>query len=242
MPDLLGDPTIMRVIDFETTGFDPPEAQVIEAAWCDFDRANMLVLTGDSYLCSAPTIPPESRAVHHIWPEDIAGLPPYDPAKMIEFAKASDVVCFAAHNAAHEAKFLGELPADLPLVCTYKAALRMWPDAPSHSNFGLLYWLMDQGRAHPERAKLAQSHRALPDAYATAFILKALYDDGVTGKQLVQWTSEPRLLPTCPIGNWRGSKWAEVDDGFLNWILSKSDMDEDIAWNAKRELDRRYER
>lgn len=61
MPDLFSNQAIMRVIDFETTGFDPPEAQVIEVAWCDFDRANMLIGDGDSYLCGAPSIPPETR-------------------------------------------------------------------------------------------------------------------------------------------------------------------------------------
>lgn len=232
---------IMRVIDFETTGLEPPEAQVIEVGWCDFDRENMTFLDGGSYFCGAETNPPESRAIHHIWPEDVAGKKPFDASEMNDAAIKEGAICYVAYNATHEEKFLGVLPSGLPLVCAYKAGLRIWPDAPSHSNFGLLYWLLDQGKVVPDRSKLAQSHRAFPDAYATALILKALYESGVTGKQLVQWTAEPRLLPTCPIGAWRGSKWADVDEGFLNWILSKSDMDYDIAWNAGRELDRRYE-
>lgn len=57
----------------------------------------------------------------------------------------------------------------------------------------------------------------------------------------MRWTSEPRLLPRCPIGNQRGKLWKDVDYSFLSWILSKSDMDPDIRWNARRERDRRDE-
>ena len=52
----------------------------------------------------------------------------------------------AAHNADFETKFFEPM---LPVICTYKAALRVWPDAPSHSNGALRYWLEDQGKVSP---------------------------------------------------------------------------------------------
>lgn len=86
-------------------------------------------------------------------------------------------------------------------------------------------------------------HRAGPDAYVTAHILKALFAAGATGKDMVAWTKEPRVLPTCPIGaEWRGKKWADVDAGFLRWMLNQAGMEADLRWNAERELDRRAAR
>ena len=56
---------------------------------------------------------------------------------------------------------------------------------------------------------------------------------------MIAWTQEPRLLPTCPIGKFRGQKWADVEAGFLNWMLNQPTMEEDLKWNARRELERR---
>ncbi len=232
----------LRVIDLEGTALDDT-AEVIEFAYVDLDRDTGEILTGDSQLFSTQTNPPRSRAIHHIWPEDVVGKPMFDPAPIIASAVADGVVGMVAHNTDYEYRFLGEQAktAGIHMVCTYKAGLRTWPDAPAHGNFALLYHLMDLGLVSPLRAHLSPSHRAFPDAYATAHIAKALFDAGVTGEQMVQWTAEPRLLPRCPIGQYRDQPWAACDYGFLMWIMRKSDMDHDIQWNAERELTRREE-
>lgn len=49
----------------------------------------------------------------------------------------------------------------------------------------------------------------------------------------------PALLPTCPIGKFRGKPWSEVDGGFLEWMLRQADMAADLKWNADREISRR---
>lgn len=83
-------------------------------------------------------------------------------------------------------------------------------------------------------------HCAVIAAHNTAHILKALFAAGATGKEMVAWTKEPRLLPSCPIGKFRGKPWAEVESGFLNWMMGVADMDPDLKWNARHELDRRH--
>jgi exodeoxyribonuclease X len=96
------------------------------------------------------------------------------------------------------------------------------------------------GLVSPDPALCMPPHRAAPDAYATALILSALYAAGVTGKDLMNWTAEPRVLPRCPIGAWRGHKWEDVEYSMLEWIAWKArDLDEDVRWNARREMDRR---
>lgn len=228
--------TILRVVDFETTGMAPP-AEVCEVGICDLTQladGSWDVGEPDSWLCGVAAIPPEVRAVHHITMDDVNGAAPFDRGLLLEPRTPNALV---AHNLAFEQQFLGEL--HLPMVCTYKAALRVWPDAPSHSNGALRYWLEDQGLITGLDPKLAQpSHRAGPDAYVTAHILRALLGLA-TGRDMVAWTREPAALPRCPIGKFRGKPWAEVESGFLTWMLGQASMEDDLKWNAQRELDRR---
>ncbi len=230
---------IIRVIDFETSGMEPPHAEVCEYGYQDItlcaDGVWALGDTGTS-LYRVAKMPPEVRAVHHITMADLAPFGPFDPERLWLHAQEEGVSIVAAHNLDFEAKFWGE--AKLPMLCTYKAALRTWPDAPSHSNGALRYWLEDQGRLSLEHERAMPPHRAQPDAYVTAHILMALLKTETAG-QMVKWTKEPRVLPTCPIGKFRGKPWAEVEGGFLNWMLGQPTMEADLKWNAQREIDRR---
>ncbi len=82
------------------------------------------------------------------------------------------------------------------------------------------------------------AHRAGPDAYVTAHILKALLER-TTVEEMIEWTKLPRLLPRCTIGKFRGMTWDKVEQGFLSWMTKQPDMDSDLIWNARRELNRR---
>lgn len=224
----------VRIIDFETTGFEPPEAQICEVGYCDVDTDKREVLGGfHSWLCGfSGEMPPETRAVHHISASDCSGMNQFDA----DTIHSDYISVYAAHNAEFESKFV---TFRKPVICTYKAALRMWPEAPSHSNGSLFYWLLDQGLINPDLDKSQPFHRAGPDSYVTAWILIALLNAGATGKDMVAWTNEPKLLPKCTIGKFRGKSWPEVEDGFLGWMMKQVDMDEDLKWNAAREIKRR---
>jgi exodeoxyribonuclease X len=229
---------VIRIVDLETTSTAPP-GEVCEVGYCDLTFTGGQWSVGEpvSWLCGVLEIPPETQAVHHIAPEDVAGLPAFDVASFVE--SSSHVALFAAHNAAFEQQWID---CDIPsFLCTYKAALRVWPEAPAHNNGTLRYWLARQGLLTLEHEKAMPPHRAGPDAYVTAHVLKALLTRA-TGREMVAWTREPCLYPTCPIGKeWRGKPWAEVDAGFLGWMLRQPDMEADLHWNAQRELDRRKE-
>lgn len=258
---------MIRVVDFETTGMAPP-AKVIEVGFCDVMSAAG-VATGQirapalrmdelgwqewpssdrpdsistpvyaSRLFGADAVPPEARAVHHISPVRVMGLDPFYAQPFVQAAAASGAIALAAHNAEFEAQWLAPVLGKMPMVCTYKAALRLWPEAPAHNNQTLRYWLEDQGliKVNPDLAQPA--HRAGPDAYVTALLLGHILTK-VDLADLVQWTTEPKLMPTCPIGKFRGKKWADVEGGFLVWMLRQTGMEHDLQWNAQRELDRR---
>ena len=224
--------TIIRIIDFETTGTVPPEAEVCEVGICDLHLESRNVGEPLSWLCGVKTMPPEVRAVHHISLKDCAGHEPFDMSRIID----DGVSAIAAHNAAFETKFF---QSSIPVICTYKAALRMWPNASSHGNGALRYWLEDQGKIAPNHDLTQPAHRAGPDAYVTAHVLLALFDAGATGRDMVKWTKEPPLMPRCPIGKFRGKPWSEVEAGFLGWMLRQQGMEEDLKWNARQEIARR---
>lgn len=228
----------LRVVDFETTGTAPP-AEVVEVGTCDLVNVPPWTVGQPmSRLFGVDALTAETRAVHHIAPAEVAGLPKFDVRDLFAAAIEDGVLGMAAHHANFESQWLGKLPDGIHLICTYKCALRVWPDAPAHGNQFLRYWLEEQGLTAPDAGLCQPAHRAGPDAYATAWLLAALLDKA-SGKELVAWTKEPAALPRCTIGKERGKKWDQVDGGFLDWMLRQRDMDPDLKWNAKREIDRR---
>ena len=127
----------VRCIDFETTGTDAKNADVIEVGWCDV-TPDGVVSAPYRILCRPQRdIEFEAMAVHHLTNEDVAGG--VTPDEWKEALSAGDPVAFMAHSAKFEAAFWPEAKA--PWICTYKSALRLWPDAPRHSAQVLRYWL-----------------------------------------------------------------------------------------------------
>jgi len=229
----------LRVIDIETTGMEPP-AEIIE-----FGRVDV-VSSGTGSVIEPPMsrlyrpllgIPPETMAVHHICEDDFdAGTPVCSPDRLrlaVWGGRSPDIL--VAHNCDFERKFItAEITEALPWICTYKAALRVWPEAPKHSNQVLRYWLglkLDKSLAMPP-------HRAAPDAWVTAALLNELLKKASI-PDLIKWTSEPKLLPTVPKGKHSGMPWSEPPPDYLSWVISQKDMDPDIKWNAEQELARR---
>lgn len=228
---------IIRVVDTETTGMEPP-AEVCEIGWADYDTELKTVRSPYSIVHRVESMPPEVRAIHHIsLAESQAGLP-FEADEFLHRSLTDGAIGFAAHNLKFEEQWLNF--GDCWKICTYKVALRVWPQAPSHSNGALRYWLEDQGLIAPNHGQTMPPHRAGPDAYVTAHILQAAFAAGATGAQMVAWTKQPALLPTCPIGEHRGKPWAEVPHDFLIWMVDKAkDMDSERKWNAEMELARR---
>src|SRR6185312_6852390 len=175
---------------------------VIEVGACDVvakDDGAHAIVPLSSYLCGGGTITAETRAIHHISPAEILGFLPFDAQAFVAQAREDGVAAIAAHHADFEGKWVGSALDGLPLICTYKGALRVWPDAPSHQNQVLRYWLEEQGLSAPDPILCQPARRAGPDAYATAHLLKALLAFA-TPAALVEWTTEPAALPRCTIG------------------------------------------
>jgi exodeoxyribonuclease X len=221
-------------IDFETTDVDPKKCEPIEFACVHF--------TGGFDLFIRPNnpIPPETSAIHHITDEDVANAPGWDIQKqlLIDFFTASPgsaLPILVAHNAEYERTIIGEFPPVL-WVCTYKCALRIWPEAPGHKNEVLRYWLKlgtNRGRSNNQHP-----HSALHDCQVTFLILQELLKHA-TLEQLVEWTELPAKLPHMPMGKHYKQKWEEIPGPYLQWCINQQDMREDVKYCAREELQRR---
>jgi len=234
----MADARIARLVDFETSGLPEDEgAEIIEAARLDVDLTaeGFPVIAGSAFttLCkpSGP-IPPVTMAVHHITDEDVADAPPRTVAYQQLAAGLTDDDVYVAHNAAFEQHFYSKRPQKW--ICTNKCALRAWPDAPGHSNQALRYWLK-----FPLDRKLADpAHRALPDCYVTAEILRLLLAMRPV-ERLVEVSEQPALLVRFGFGKHAGKTFkevAEADPSYLKWIVDKSDLDANVKFSARRYL------
>lgn len=239
---------LIRSIDFETTGEPPkteedPPAAVIEIGWTDvtIERHGPMLSEPNSMLVKPDGVPisVEARAIHHISEEDIADAPPITTGFLRLTAGGSGRIerpsFFCAHNADFERAFFGG--GEIPFICTYKVALRVWPDAPSHSLQVLRYWLdldLDQAAGLP-------AHRAGPDAYVGAALMaRILSEPGAPDLDtMVRWSKGPALLPRINFGKHKGEKWSDLPSDYLRWIVDKSDLDRDAKANARHWLKQR---
>jgi len=239
---------LIRVIDLETTAFTPEEGAICEIGFCDLSTimqdpsgapTDWQVKGGMGILVNpGRPIPPETSAIHHIVDEDVAQADDWTLAREYALGEdATELVAFAAHSAKFERLWIpDEFTHGLHWICTYKCALRLWPDAPAHSNQALRYWRKPEGL---DRSVASVAHRAYPDAYVTAFLLREMLKEASV-EQLIEWSSQPALQVRCHIGAWRGKRWTEVDDGFLHWVAAR-DFDEDVLFTVHHELKRRAE-
>lgn len=228
----------IRVLDIETTGLDPAKDAICEIGWADVAQSEPGTpweVDGrwwSKLLDPARPIPPEVSAIHHIIDEDVAGGPSYD--EVLDEVFPPGLTAVAAHQAKFERGFISDKDTGgLPWLCTYRCALRLWKDAPSHSNQALRYWRKPEGL---DRNLALVAHRAGPDAYVTAHHLRDMLNGGALLEHLIKRSSQPALLVNCHIGKFSGKKWSEVDVGFLRWMLDK-DFGEDEMFTARHWID-----
>jgi exodeoxyribonuclease X len=224
----------VRVIDIETTGVDPAVDAIIEIASIDVRADGTITNQRSRLVRPAIPVPPESSAVHHLIDEDLAFAPRLDEV-LDQFTGAD---AYVAHNADFERSFLQHLLGDALWACTYKCALRVWPDLLSHSNQALRYRLGLVNPLNIDRHTLSP-HRALSDAIVTAAVFLEVTKHA-TWQELVQWSSEPALLSVFRFGKHRGERFDAVPEDYLRWIVEgQNELREGVKASARYWLDRR---
>lgn len=232
----------MRVLDIETTGFDPAKDEVCEIACLDLVNVQGEWRAGDpkaTLVNPCRPIPPESSAVHHILDEDVATAPVL--AEVI--GRYASAKVYIAHNAPFEKSFLGKHFGEKTWLCTYRIAKRLWPEAPGHSNQVLRYMFGIKDPFGIAR-KAIEPHRALSDCFVTGEVfvreleemLTRFGDKAVVFNLMQQWSSAPPMEYVCRFGNkHKGRRYDAIaadDPTYLEWIRDKSEMDADTKWVA----------
>jgi len=248
----------IMVVDTETTGIDE-EAKLLEIGAIGMSAPSYFhteamgheVIETDSFIhasslafCEAD-IPPEVSAIHHITKDMVQESP--DPAAAVLDVKRISVDApepdyIVAHNADFDMRFLKDyFPPDQKIICTYKVALVLYPDAPNHKNATLFYYLGLRSRSETpddEWFEKMSLHRALPDALLTAFVFREMA--GLLDlESMVKISSRPGLLPRCTFGKHHGKKWEDIPKSYLDWVLGNIKDKPDVTYTVERELIRR---
>ena len=218
---------VIRIVDIETTGTDPETDAIVEIASVDMVSGGGITNAMATLVGPGRPIPPSASAVHHLIDEDVVEASPLTEA-ITQFLGAD---WYVAHNAAFEQGFLSKhLGEPKAWICTYKCALRLWPDAESHGNQFLRYNL---GLASPfgiPRDRI-NPHRAASDVIVTAAILEKMLAMA-KWSDLVTWSNQPALHTRLHFGKHRGERYDAVDPSYLSWIVEKSDLDEGVKYSA----------
>lgn len=142
---------------------------------------------------------------------------------------SGDVFAYVAHRAKFEQAVL---PFEgLPWICSWKMAITLAPNAPSHSLQALRYFL----KLDVDRELASPPHRAGPDTYVTAaLIARALTK--MTPEQMVEISAGPILLPKWSFEKFMGQPFEVADSGYLEWVLKNIKDDEDVCHSARHHL------
>lgn len=223
---------LLRCIDLETLSLDPKDG-VCEAARCDLlgdgSPGGWLPVPAPSCTFVDPRrpIPPESSAIHHITDADVAGARWWEAASSWLIDGSEGI--FVAHNAKFEAAYFN--PPGSKWICTYKVALHLAPQAPSHSLQTLRYWL----KLEVDRAVAMPPHRAGPDAYVGAHLLKRMLAK-LSPEEMIEISGRPAILPRLHFGIHAKKPIEEVPSSYFEWMLKQPTMDEDARATASHHL------
>ncbi len=124
------EPTRFRIVDLETTGTAPNDA-VVEIGAVDLVGGEIILIGSDLVPPPAP-IPPQASAIHQITDDDVSRCPRLEEVLpfYMDTDRRAEVDVFVAHHWAFGAQWLGIHLQGRPAICTYKAVLRLWPEAP----------------------------------------------------------------------------------------------------------------
>src|SRR3954465_13938800 len=127
-------PTRFRILDLETTGLSPDDA-VVEIGAVDLVGDQATIIGSDLVRPPIP-IPPQAYAIHHITGDDVRPCRTLDEHLpfYLDQTGSRGVGVFASHNRRFDAQWLEDHLQGRPVICTYRCALRVWPEAAGHSN------------------------------------------------------------------------------------------------------------
>ncbi|ALN72857.1 exonuclease domain-containing protein [Aureimonas sp. AU20] len=238
-------PTIVRVIDTETAGHRLEEDAVIEIGSVDLDLATGRIFNPMQTLADPAGIEinPHARRVHKISDEMLVGAPPFGEAVQ-PFATSR---LFAAQRASFDRS---RLRLAGTWLCTYKLALRAFPDVRAHGLQSLVKYVpLDLADVAADLEGL-HPHRALFDALCTAVLLRRITAELLPRcrdlsdflERAERVSNEPALLARLRFGRHRNALLRDVPTDYLEWLVREPGMEADAVYSARHHLQQRAEK
>lgn len=239
------------LFDTETTG-GKEEDRIIQFGAMIVDQTGKVEAFND--FCSTDIeIKIEAMEVHNITPDLLDGKP---QATETSFYKRLEELnnpenYLIAHNISFD---LGMIQKEgfvnsLQLIDTLRCAKHLFSDLPYHRLQYLRYALELYKTEEQEAAKhniTIKAHDAIGDVLVMKLFLSKLvkkcrevYPDYNPMEKLADLTKTPVFIKTFKFGKYKGKDIEQVakeDAGYLNWMKSNMDLDEDLKYTLDKVL------
>lgn len=233
------------IFDTETSGTDPEEDQIIEAAWlelpdspADFHAVPNAKAFPHYHERFRPTIPIKfgAQATHHILCEDLIGC-----RDSKEFKIPKSVTFLIGHKIDFDAEMAGAMKIDR--ICTLALSRFLFPDKDSHTQSAMLYLIgRRQGKEARIRDLLRGAHAALDDVRNCSILLRFLLIEAANkGHAVGTWgevhaLSELARIPTVMgFGKHKGEPIANVPYSYIKWYRGQAETDPHYLEAFKRQ-------
>jgi DNA polymerase III epsilon subunit-like protein len=182
----------------------------------------------------------EAMAIHHITEKHIAAKPAFAKSKAFDALQkllADPATILVAHNAKFDIGILEREGVAIDhnrFICTMKVAQTMY-DLPQYKMQYLRYlWGIedDEAIAHDAAGDVAILEKVF-DYLATDYAAKHPGEDAV--EAFINISKNPVLLRRASFGKYAGKTFEEiktVDVGYLQWMSSLADKDEDFLYTV----------
>lgn len=222
------------VLDTETSDLEPDQgAAILELAWMVLEHKNekwQVTSAYETYIQYDGPISPKAQASHHIKADCLKpgrAITRDDAVKKLLDNIEPDTFV-VAHNSEFDSKFLPEIKNQW--ICTYRAAKKLWPNAPGHSNQVLRYWLgINPDLSIAPTIKARAPHQALYDVATTTGILLKMLENR-SPAELYQLINSPILLQTIEFGKHKGMPFKDIPKDYLAWLRGQPKLDDDLKY------------
>jgi DNA polymerase III epsilon subunit-like protein len=239
------------LLDTETTGTDE-EDRIIQLGYMVLEGKKETEVYNE-FCSSERAISFGAMEVHGITPEMIEGKPTCKETQAYKALEAlnEESNYMVIHNAPFDLGMLAKegFTCKMKLIDTLRCAKHVFDDSEAHR---LQYFRYKMGLYKEEAAEAkalgieVKAHDAIGDVLVMKLFLSRLRE-AVQKKfpgenpveKLVELTKLPVMIKTFRFGKYRGKNIADValeDAGYLRWMQSNMDLDEDMKYTLEQVL------
>lgn len=243
------------LFDTETTG-NQEEDKVIQFGAMIVDQKGKVEAYDE--LCSTDIdIKLEAMEVHNITPDLLIGKPKATETtfyKRLEELNASENYLIA-HNISFDMGMIKKegFVNQYQIIDTLRCAKHLFPELPYHRlqyiRYALELYKIEEAEASKHNITI-KAHDAIGDVLVMKLFLtklvgkcREIYPDYNPIEKLVDLTKTPVFIKTFKFGKYKGKDVEQVareDSGYLNWMRSNMELDEDLKYTLDKVLGANY--